>query len=225
MPVGSMGFVLTLASGSPRRREMLAWIGGLAEVLPVGVDESPETGEPAAAMARRLGLAKARAAAASRPGSLSLGADTVVVDGEHLLGKPADPAQAARMLAQLRGKDHQVITGLALIDGETGAEVVEVCETLVPMRDYNDDEVAAYIASGEPMDKAGAYGIQDNGFRPVAIERLDGCYANVMGLPLCHLARSLRALHRPWPEDVPSVCQAHTGYLCRAHRWILRGGI
>jgi MAF protein len=195
----------------------------MAEVLPVGVDESPAPGEPAVAMARRLGLAKARAAASSRPGSLSLGADTVVVDGEDLLGKPADAAEVARMLAQLRGKNHQVITGLALIDGETGTEIVDVCETRVPMRNYNDDEVAAYIASGEPMDKAGAYGIQDNGFRPVAVERLDGCYANVMGLPLCHLARSLRALHRHWPEDVPAVCQAHTGYLCRVHRRILRG--
>lgn len=225
MPAGSLSFVLTLASGSPRRREMLAWIGGLAEVLPVGVDESPGTREPAVARARRLGLAKARVAAGSRPGSLSLGADTVVVDGEDLLGKPADAVEAARMLDQLRGKDHQVITGLALIDGETGAEVVDVCQTRVPMRNYTDDEVAAYIASGEPMDKAGAYGIQDDGFRPVAVERLDGCYANVMGLPLCHLARSLRALRRPWPQDVPEVCQAHTGYLCRAHRQILRSVI
>ncbi|MEW6567756.1 MAG: Maf family protein [Chloroflexota bacterium] len=211
---------LVLASKSPRRRELLEAVGREATVIPIGVDEAPLPGEPAEAVVRRLSLAKARQAAAVSPG-LALGADTIVVEGDRLLGKPGDTEQAKRMLESLAGRNHRVLTAVALVDNRTGGEVVEVCETEVPMRAYGGQEIEAYIASGAPFDKAGGYGIQDDGFRPVALERLQGCYANVMGLPLCHLARALRRLGENLPVAVPEACRLHTGYDCRIYPSIL----
>ena len=107
-----------------------------------------------------------------------------------MLGKPADPDDAERMLRQLRGRTHQVYTGVAIMSGQSpGAVLTDVCITDVPMRDYSDAEIRAYVASGDPMDKAGAYGIQHAGFHPV--QGMRGCFASVMGLPLCHVLRLL----------------------------------
>jgi MAF protein len=179
------------------------------------VDEQPIPGEGALGLARRLASAKAsRAAERARSTEVILAADTVVADGDQLLGKPSDSAEAKQMLLGLRGRDHQVITVIALIEPQNHHEVLEICETLVPMRNYGMEEIQAYIATGSPLDKAGAYGIQDDDFQPVMSESLQGCYANVMGLPLCHLVRAMRRLGYSPPVDVPAACQAYTGFHC-----------
>lgn len=170
---------LVLASASPRRRELLAALALPFTVSATDVPEPLLPGIPAAAQAQTLALVKARAAARGA-GSLTLGADTIVVLDGAPLGKPADAAEARRMLSALRGRAHAVITGLALVQHRR--EMTAHAETTVVMRPYTDAEIAAYIATGDPFDKAGAYAIQHTGFAPV--ERIDGCYCNVMGLPL-----------------------------------------
>jgi MAF protein len=172
-------------------------------------------------MAVRLALAKARAAA-DGSGRYAVGADTVVEHRGEILGKPADALEAQTMLERLSGGSHRVITALAILAPDGSAPVMETCVTDVPMRPYSPGEAAAYVAGGSPFDKAGAYGIQDDAFRPVALERLHGCYANVMGLPLCHLTRALRRLGHPPTGDVPAACRAHTGYECPVYESILR---
>lgn len=215
---------LVLASSSPRRRELIA-LGGWEPVLrPVTVDETPHPGETAAALTRRLALAKAEAARRGAPdGSLVIAADTIVAAGDDLLGKPEDAGQARAMLQRLRRRNHSVITTLAIL-GPDGAEpLVDVCTTEVPMRDYGDDEIDRFVDSGEAGDKAGAYGIQDPGFHPVDVEALRGCYANVMGLPLCHVVRTLRRRGLEPERDVPTACRTHTGYDCPVFPQILAG--
>lgn len=146
-------------------------------------DEAP------AAVAERLALEKARAIASSRGGGTpAVGADTVVVYQGRVLNKPKDAQEARNMLCSLRGDEHVVVTGIALVSGEV--ERTDHAGTSVTMRDYTDEEMEGYIASGDCMDKAGAYGIQDPAFSPAA--GVDGCYMNVVGLPLCLLARMLK---------------------------------
>jgi len=172
---------LILASGSPRRAELLRQAGVRFEVSAPDVDETLCAGEAPEAYVRRLAAAKARHVAASHPGRLVLGADTtVVVDGE-VLGKPRDAADAARMLGQLSGRSHLVLTGVCLI-GPAGETRIESAVTTVEFRPLEDAEIAGYVDSGEPMDKAGAYAIQGGaaGF----VTRLDGEYSNVVGLPV-----------------------------------------
>lgn len=217
------GPLLALASNSPRRRELLALGGWSFHVRPAEVDETPRPGETPGGYVLRLAVEKARAAAALRdlPGQVVVGADTsVAVDGS-ILGKPADDAEAAAMLRRLRGRVHQVYTGIALLRRSDGALVTDLCATDVPMRAYRDEEIAAYVASGDPLDKAGAYAIQHPGFHPV--EALDGCYASVMGLPLCHLTRSLRRLGLAPRDDVAAGCQSALRYNCPVHTGILSG--
>jgi MAF protein len=136
-----------------------------------------------------------------------------------ILGKPSDPAEAALMLRQLRGHAHQVYTALALIRSQDGSCLTDVCATDVPMRDYSDEEIEAYVASGDPLDKAGAYAIQHPGFKPVAW--LEGCFANVMGLPLCHLARNLSQVGISVPGNLPQACQSLLEYSCPVYERIL----
>lgn len=216
-------FRLHLASGSPRRRELLRLTGWEFTVEPSVVDETPGAGETPSQTARRLAREKAAAAAQSAPGEWILSADTIVVEDGRLLGKPADAAEAEAMLQGLRGKDHSVVTAIALRNPATGQMIDEACETAVPMRAYSAKETKAYVASGAPFDKAGGYGIQDPDFQPVDLRRLEGCYANVMGLPLCHLVRAARRLGYEPPADVPAACTAHLAYDCRAYPAILRG--
>lgn len=188
---------LVLASGSPRRRELLAAMGWSFEVRPVDLDESPWPGEDAAAYVGRLALAKARAAM-SRPenaGALVLGADTVVALGGELLGKPSDGEDAKRMLRQLAGRRHEVLTGVALLDGER--EWLEVARTRVEMAPLSDQEIADYVATGEPMDKAGSYAVQGRGGLFVAA--IDGSYSNVVGLPVTVVYKMLLAAGGPSP--------------------------
>ncbi|HSM07766.1 MAG TPA: Maf family protein [Gemmatimonadota bacterium] len=170
---------LVLASGSPRRRDILAALGLAFDVRPPDVDESLRPGEGAAAAARRLAELKATAVEAE-PGELVLAADTIVVLDGDLLGKPTGPGDATAMLGRLAGRSHEVITGLAL---RLGAETRSAAAlTTVTFRSLDRAEIAAYVATCEPLDKAGAYGIQ--GFGSALVERIEGDFFNVMGLPV-----------------------------------------
>jgi septum formation protein len=209
---------LTLASNSPRRSELLALLRLPFEVVPADIAEVPAPGEPPVDYVLRLARHKATAIAEDQPG-LVIAADTTVVDGGELLEKPADPADARRMLLQLRGRVHQVYTGIAILDADSGRSYDAVCCTQVPMRHYSDAEIDAYIDTGDPLDKAGAYGIQHAGFHPV--EGLRGCFASVMGLPLCHLLVGLRTFDADIPSGLPDRCQAHLNYDCPAYQAIL----
>jgi len=211
---------LLLASQSPRRRELLTLLGLPFAVTVTNVVEDPLTGEPPAATVVRLSRAKAHAAPV-RPDVVIIACDTVVaLDGE-LLGKPRDATEATAMLRRLRARPHTVYSAITLLETATGRALTEVAETQVTMRAYTDAAMTAYVASGDPLDKAGAYAIQHAGFHPVA--ELQGCYANVMGLPLCHLTHCLRAQGIEPPHDVPAACQAHTGHHCTVYATILNG--
>ncbi|HEV2055906.1 MAG TPA: Maf family protein [Methylomirabilota bacterium] len=182
---------LVLASASPRRQDLLAGLGIPFTVQPSRVAEVHPPG-PAAAAVAAVALDKARAVAREWTGgpAVVLGADTeVVLDGRYL-GKPRDAADAARMLRELSGRTHEVVTGLALVDAPSGREETLAVTTRVTMIDASAEEIAAYVATGEPLDKAGAYAIQGQGARLVA--RVDGCFTNVVGLPVETTRRLLK---------------------------------
>ena len=219
---------LILASNSPRRRELLSLVGLPFIILPVDVDETPLPGEKVADCVLRLSELKARAARdkSSQMGLLNgqviLASDTLVVNDQEILGKPKNAKDARRMLELLRGHTHQVITGIALTTVGSSDLVADTCITDVPMRNYSDAEIEAYIQSGDPMDKAGAYAIQHVDFHPV--EHMTGCYASVMGLPLCHIARNLTKFDIQIFEDVPTACQGSLNYECPVFESILEPG-
>ena len=213
---------LILASGSPRRRELLALGGWRFTVRAADLDESQHPGEPPQTYVRRLAESKARAVAqAVGAGVPVVAADTIVVDGQDVLGKPGDEVEAFATLRRLRGRTHQVYTAVSVLEPGSGAQLTELCCSDVPMRDYSDEEIYAYVATGDPFDKAGGYAIQHNGFRPV--ESLSGCYANVVGLPLCHLSRLLVKLGLAPQADLPGACQAALSYACPVYGRILQG--
>lgn len=174
---------IVLASASPRRAQLIAMLGIVFETDVSAVDEDLNGPHDAEERARALALDKARAVAARHPQRIVLAADTLIDFDGRLLGKPNDAAGAVVMLQSLRARWHRVITGLAVIDGRSGQEIAAAEVTRVLMRDYTDAEIAAYVDSGDPMDKAAAYAIQNRAFHPVA--QIDVCYTNVMGLPLC----------------------------------------
>jgi septum formation protein len=178
--------MLILASRSPRRREILACAGIPHLVRPAEVDETIRDGESAAVYVKRVARAKAEAVEAG-PGDVVLGADTVVVVGSQILGKPTDEADARRMLRQLAGREHIVMTGICLRSAEGTVEHAE--STIVRFLPLSAEEIDAYAASGEPMDKAGAYAIQGRASR--WIPRIRGCYFNVVGLPISRLCAML----------------------------------
>ena len=212
---------LILASNSPRRRQLLALLGWDFQVVPAEVDESTREGESPSDYVQRLAESKARVVSAKATSdAIIIAADTTVVDGDEILGKPIDGPDAERMLRQLRGRNHQVFSALAVIRVADEELCLDCCVTDVPMRDYDNAELQAYVASGDPMDKAGAYAIQHPGFHPV--ESLAECYANVVGLPLCHLTRTMRKLSIVSDEHVPAVCQSALGYSCPIFETILR---
>ena len=193
---------LVLASGSPRRPEILDRLGLAFEVAPSDVEEPPQrlAQEPSDVAVERA-LAKARAVAAIRGSGTIIGADTVVELDGQLLGKPVDAGQAREMLVSLRGREHRVVTAVALVDAATGEERAGFRASRVVMREYGEDEIDAYIATGDPFDKAGAYAVQSESFAPATEVR--GCYLNVVGLPVCTLLKEaerfgLRAT--PWPS-------------------------
>lgn len=207
-----------LASNSPRRKQLLALGGWPYLIQSADVDEVPLPGELPAAYVLRLAESKARAVAMSASNQLVLAADTTVVDAGSILGKPRHADEAREMLLRLRSRTHQVLTALAVLPASNGRLLTDLCVTDVLMRAYTDTEVEAYIASGDPLDKAGAYAIQHAGFHPVV--DLTGCYANVVGLPLCHLARMLFKLGWPVNADLPHTCQSSLGYNCPVYQQV-----
>jgi MAF protein len=174
-------------------------------------------------MVCRLSRTKAEALAEDYSERLIVAADTIVVLDGQVLGKPADADEATAMLRKLRGREHLVLSGLTVLGLSTGQRATELAQTTVWMRPYSDDEISRYVASGDPLDKAGAYAIQHREFNPVAC--IQGCYASVMGLPLCHLTRALSRLELTLPVDVARVCQGFTGHRCSIAREILRATI
>jgi MAF protein len=213
---------LVLASNSPRRRELLALGGWKFESRSPAVDESQHPGEKAGNYVLRLAESKAHACTATaQPETVIIAADTTVVDGNSLLGKPADTHEAVEMLRTLRGRIHQVFSGLCVISSPDGNLGRDLCVTQVPMRLYDDKEIDAYVAGGDPLDKAGAYAIQHPGFHPV--ENMSGCYASVMGLPLCHLTRTLRPFGVAPLFDIAKACQSWLNYACPISTRVLQG--
>ncbi|WKZ46970.1 MAG: Maf family protein [Anaerolineales bacterium] len=212
---------IVLASNSPRRRQLLAQTGLNFTVSVADIDESVIANESPADYVLRLAETKARKiASGTKPDRIVLAADTTVVDGRDILGKPADAAEAFAMLTQLRGRTHQVYTGIALLRVSDNFLLTDLCVTDVPMRNYSDEEIRAYIATGDPFDKAGAYAIQHAEFHPV--ETLSGCFASVMGLPLCHVTRLLRKMDVNPNADVPMNCQKYLEYDCPVYENILK---
>ena len=215
---------LVLASNSPRRKDLLALGGWKFEILISDADESLLADEAPRDYVRRLAAEKARASSARADASqVVVAADTTVVDGNAILGKPADPSEAKQMLRQLRGRIHQVYTGIAVLRVRDGNLLTDVCVTDVPMRNYSDEEIEAYVQTGDPLDKAGAYAIQHANFQPVA--SMQGCYASVMGLPMCHVTRLLRQMDIQPGADVPANCQSFLNYACPVFAEILRGDL
>lgn len=185
---------IILASNSPRRLDLLRQIGIEPEVIPSHVVEEVLDKETPEDAALRLAIAKAREVAAQLGEGLVIGADTIVVIGGLQLGKPKNQADAWMMLKLLSGRNHIVTTGLAVIDAWTSELKTTLVKTTVKFKPVSDEEINAYIATGDPMDKAGAYGIQ--GRAAAYIDGIDGCYSNVVGLPLSELADMLKMFGR-----------------------------
>jgi septum formation protein len=180
---------IILASNSPRRREMLKQIGLDFAVDPADVDEGVLPDEEPGAYALRVAQGKAQVAARKTGGGIVIAADTIVVLGDRILGKPVDASDAERMLNLLSGREHRVITGLVLLDASSGRSLARTSVTRVWFRALSSGEIRSYAASGEPLDKAGAYGIQEKG--ALLVQKIDGCYFNVVGLPLSLLGEML----------------------------------
>jgi septum formation protein len=217
---------LYLASNSPRRKELLSLIGLEYYLLPVQVDETPLLNEDGMDYVKRIAKSKTLAATRkTRVNGVIIAADTAVISRGNngkteIYGKPKGQSEASEMLRRLRGHTHQVVTAISILPTQDGTILFDCCTTDVPMRSYTNEEISTYVASGDPMDKAGAYAIQHAGFHPV--DEMHGCYANVMGLPLCHLTRNLTQLGIPPKTNVPQTCQAALGYNCPVYSKILK---
>lgn len=211
---------LILASASPRRQAMIRLFGLPVQLWPADVDEeSVQHPDPAVNVVQTAWLKADMVAAQAPAGAVIIAADTTVALDGRMLNKPADVAEARTMLQQLRGRSHQVHTGIVVLNTADGQWVEDVATVDVPMRPYSDAEMEAYLLTGDPLDKAGAYAIQHPEFRPV--NSLSGCYAGVVGLPLCHLARALRRVGVLVGVDIAAACQAHHEYNCPVYRFIL----
>ncbi len=188
-------------------------LGVVFQVATADIDESQHPGERPTDLVQRLAREKALAVAARCPDRPVLGADTIVVLDGEVLGKPVDADDAAAMLRQLRGRPHTVWSAVYAQSPVLVRTAVALNETVVWMRPYGDDEIAAYVASGDPLDKAGAYAIQHPGFAPV--ERIAGCYSGVMGFPLGEVVQVLRAIGVDVPGAAAVVCQPQLGHCCQ----------
>lgn len=208
--------LLILASGSPRRRDLLARLDLPFVVVSADVAEDPLPGESPAAMAQRLSQHKARAVAARCPGAVVLACDTVVALGDTVMGKPDGAHGAVTMLHQLRGRQHQVLTAVTSLNTLDQKEFTTCSITDVWMRDYTDAEIVAYVATGDPLDKAGAYAIQHAGFDPVA--GLVGCYSGVVGFPLGQVIEALQAHGITSPVAAEQACDGWRGVCCQTTR-------
>ncbi|GFO64498.1 Maf family nucleotide pyrophosphatase [Geomonas paludis] len=183
---------IVLASASPRRSELLESAGISFRVVPADICEDQLPGEEPVDHVLRLAEGKARAAAGMTEGRFFLGADTIVLCDGEIMGKPKDHADAQRMLRKLSGVPHEVVTGFAIYDRERDGAVVEAVRTKVFFKPLRDEEIDAYIATGCPFDKAGGYAIQ--GGAAHMVQKIDGSYTNVVGLPLCEVVEKLRVL-------------------------------
>jgi septum formation protein len=215
-----------LASKSPRRKTLLRNLIDPFLVVNSDIDELVIPGEKPDEFVIRLAQEKAlKGGAGVLPNTFEnafvIGADTIVVDGTEILGKPIDQADAARILEQLRGNTHQVLSGIALYNLTNGDIQTRLVCTEVKMREYTEDEIQEYIASGDPLDKAGAYGIQNRDFNPAP--EFSGCFANVMGLPLCHLAVLMKEVGIDLDLQVAERCQNSIKYKCPVFADILAG--
>jgi len=184
---------IILASASPRRAEILKKIGLTFSIRPSEVDEKDNDHLPPMDYAATLAQRKARAVASGIANGIVIGADTIVVLGKEILGKPVSETDAGEMLRKLSGKTHVVFTAFAIVDRPSNREIVEIEKTEVTFRPLQDEEINAYVRSGEAMDKAGAYGIQDAS--AVFAERLNGCFYNVVGFPLTRFYLALRSFY------------------------------
>ncbi|MDO4542779.1 MAG: Maf family protein [Bacillota bacterium] len=183
---------LFLASSSPRRKEILENLGLRFTVRPADIDESLISGEDAASYVLRMAVQKALAAAIDVDEGIIIGADTIVSLDEDILGKPEDSEEARKQLTELSGREHIVITGLGVVDKKSNRTVSAMVQTIVYFKELSEEEIEAYIQTGEPMDKAGSYGIQGKG--AVFIRRIEGDYYNVVGLPVAKLYSLLTEL-------------------------------
>ena len=203
---------LTLASASPRRRDLMQALGLDFSVQPADVPEDPLPGEPPQAMTERLSKDKALKVASSMTRGFVIGADSTVVHLGESLGKPTDDGEARAMLRRLRGTTHHVCTGLTVADAATGRSLTVSMTSQITLREFTDAEIEASIATGVPRDKAGAYAVQDTEFRPAA--DWEGCYHNIVGLPTCLLLRLLDELEFRWPEGWRLPESARCGPSC-----------
>jgi MAF protein len=212
--------ILILASGSPRRKELVQLFDWNVEIAPADIDETVGTNENAVDYVTRMATEKAIAAAQkASPNAIILAADTTVANGDIILGKPQTEAEAITMLTNLRNKTHRVYTAMSIAHKD---KIKTICVgSDVPMRNYTDQEMQSYIASGDPFDKAGGYAIQHEGFHPV--EEFDDCFANVMGLPICDLAVLSKQFGLEFPADLPQRCQNSLCYQCTCFSTHLRG--
>lgn len=209
-------FKLILASGSPRRKELLTLLGLSFEVQPGQTDESEHDGEEPLNYVRRVAVEKGKACPREDSGWV-LSADTIVEQDGRVIGKPKDFAEAEEILKALRAKDHQVFTAVNV--SHNGQSRSSYCQTTVSMRDYSDTEIEDYIHTNSPMDKAGGYAIQDATFHPVS--NLEGCWANVMGLPLCHLYKLMQQSELEPSPGIADRCQNYLGIVCPVYAEIL----
>ncbi len=203
---------LLLVSQSPRRREMIAWLNLPVSAVSADIAEYPQEAESPLDMTARLARAKAHVVTEFPSGVWALAADTVVDLDNIPLGKPRDPTEARAMLRALRARSHAVHTTVTLYNPQTHQDIARYVTTEVTMRAYTDTEIEAYVLSNDPLDKAGAYAIQNTGFNPVA--HINRCYTNVVGLPMC----AVNALLQEWgllpTVNMPVLCRAHFDYQC-----------
>ena len=204
-------YPLILASASPRRHQFMRALGLPFNIHTADIDETPHPQEAPSDLVRRLSREKAQAVAKEHPQALVIAADTIVVLDGEILGKPLSPAHAKETLIRLRNRKHLVYSAITLTGPKDTVEYTALNQSVVKMRSYTNAQIDAYIATGDPMDKAGAYAIQHPDFAPVA--RLSGCYASVMGFPLADLADAL-AVYGIAIESVGRRCAGVTGQIC-----------
>ena len=206
--------MLILASGSPRRHALLSFFGVDFQVHSSDVDERVNSCESSQDYVLRLAISKSLSInPLSAERLVVIAADTAVVDGDQSYAVCADALALRSGWFSHRGRTHDVITGLAVRDTKRDEILTDLCSTQVKMRDYSETEIEDYVTSGDPMDKAGAYAIQNSGFNPVA--QITGCYANVVGLPLCHLAELFNRLEINFHQGAIQGCRSGQKYNCR----------
>jgi septum formation protein len=211
-----------LASASPRRRQILGWTGINFQSISMDIDESVKGSEKGEDYVRRLAIEKAKKAADTLSSEgLVIAADTTVVLGNAIFGKPVDRAEATRMLTSLRNQKHEVITALVIFKKGESSFIAECCISKIQMRNYSDEEIQTYVNTDDPLDKAGAYAIQHPQFDPVI--NFQGCFASVMGMPLCHLERNLREKNGYQKREMHTICQKFLRYTCPIHQRVMDG--